>query len=240
MKRNYVVLTLMLLAFVFFAGTDTVNAQRFQGSLTFNLGSPQGEFNDNLDETGLGVALNYGVVLGKSPFVIGVDLGFMNYGEDSRYESIYNIPDLGVRVENRYNIFQGLAFLRLQPVKNGPIQPYAEVMAGMNYLWTETVLVDEDDWYDDETISSTNFDDAAFCWGVGGGVLIKLGGERPPGPNKRGTEFFLDLKARYLFGGKAEYLQEGSIVIDGNDVTYYYNESKTDLLNFQAGIAIKF
>lgn len=240
MKRNYIVISLVFFVSILFIGTETVNAQRVQGGLTFNMGFPQGEFKDNMDNTMLGVALNVGVALGKSPFVAGVDLGFLNYGSDKRYESINNIPDLLMRIEHSYNIFQGLGFLRFQPVKKGPLQPYGEVLAGINYLWTETSLEGDGDVFEDDIIRSTNYDDSTFCWGFGGGVLVKLGGKRTGSHKKSDTEFFLDLKARYLFGGKAAYMQEDSIIVYDNEATYIFYESKTDLLNFQAGIAVKF
>jgi len=67
-----------------------------------------------------------------------------------------------------------------------------------------------------------------------------LGGGRQSHRGKRSAEFLLDVKARYLIGGNARYLQEGSILRDGNNITYLYDESNTDLFSIQAGLTINF
>jgi len=213
-------------------------AGNFQGSLYFDMGFPNGEFKDNLDKTGLGMGLNFGIKLGDTPFVLGLDLSIMNYGSDKRYETLTEIPEFTVKVVNSYNIFQGLVFLRFQPLDRAPVSPYCEVLAGMNYLWAETSI--EDDGWGPEILSTVNFDDYAFSYGIGGGMMIHFGGTRKKPDKRSRTKFFLDLRARYIFGGNAQYLQEGSIVINGDDVTFYYSESKTDLLNLQIGLGIKF
>ena len=51
-----------------------------------------------------------------------------------------------------------------------------------------------------------------------------------------GTSFFIDLKARYLLGTEAEYLKEGSVVVENGQVTYEVSKSKTDLLTVQFGV----
>lgn len=54
-------------------------------------------------------------------------------------------------------------------------------------------------------------------------------------------KLFLDMKVRYLKGTEAEYLTEGSII--GNQdgtVTLLPSRSKTDLLQYQIGLSVKF
>ncbi|MCF8260143.1 MAG: hypothetical protein K9J12_05160 [Melioribacteraceae bacterium] len=51
----------------------------------------------------------------------------------------------------------------------------------------------------------------------------------------------LDIKARYLYGTKAKYLAEGSIIEDGNgNVFYDISESTTDLLTIHVGVIFSF
>lgn len=221
-----------VLVFVFFFGSSVVSAEEFQGSLMFDIGFPKGDFKENLDRNGYGIGINAGVRIGNTPFVIGGEFGYLNYGRDTRYESPYNIPDLTMRVINRYNIMQCHAFLRLQPLR-GAIRPYVDFLVGFNYLWTETTLEEEDEW-DEEVASSTNFSDTAFSYGVGGGIMIRLGDSRP------GTKYFLNLSARYLLGGNAEYLQKGSIIVSDQSVEYLVSESETNLFNVQVGVAMTF
>lgn len=218
------------------------DGSRFQGGITFSMGFPQGDFKKNLDSTGFGVGLNAGVQLGHSPFIVGVDANILNYGSDKRTVYIDGIPELPLYVYHRYNIFQGLGFLRIQPMNRGVIRPYVEFLAGVNYLWAETSLEDDHhDWHDGDNYSTTSFDDASFCYGAGAGVLLQLAKTRPRHKYERGVEFLLDLRARFMFGGETQYLDEGSIENTPKDgVVYYYYESKTDLLNLQAGLCLRF
>jgi hypothetical protein len=226
------IVTLIALGFIFTGHTGF--ARFFHGSMTFSMGFPQGEFKDNVDRIALGVDLTFGVKLGKSPFMLGIDLGVLNYGSDRRYEYLYGVPEFQFRVKHDYNLFQGLVFLRFQPVKNARVRPYIDALAGFNYLWADTSLDNNRDEEEEITLA-VNYDDSAFSYGLGGGVLVKLGRKRT-----RGVEFFIDLRARYIFGGKAEYLTEGSILVEDQEVTYLVYESRTDLLTFQIGFGLNF
>ncbi|MGD2091703.1 MAG: hypothetical protein PVH61_36355 [Candidatus Aminicenantes bacterium] len=222
--------TLIALGFIFTGHTGF--ARFFHGSIAFSMGFPQGEFKDNVDHIALGVDLTFGIKLGKSPFMLGLDLGVLNYGSDRRCEYLYGVPEFQFKVIHDYNLLQGLVFLRFQPAKNARVRPYIDALAGFNYLWSDTSL---DDHGDEEITLAVNYDDFAFSYGLGGGVLVKLGRKRP-----RRVEFFIDLRARYIFGGKAEYLTEGSILVDEQEVTYLVYESRTDLLTFQIGFGLNF
>ncbi|UCH92500.1 MAG: outer membrane beta-barrel protein [Candidatus Aminicenantes bacterium] len=234
-KKQLTVFSIMVFILIFCY--QAAYAAQFQGSLTFNMGFPQGEFNENLEKNGFGLGFNFGVKMGKSPFVLGAEMGILNYGQDTRYESFYNIPDLVVKVVNSYNILQGHVFLRFQPTARGSFHPYIDALLGLNYLWAQTSIEDNDDEGD---ISSVNYDDTASSYGIGGGLMVRLGGAKERHSQKKIMEFLLDFRVRYLWGGNAEYLQEGSIVVDGQEVTYYVSESKTDLLTFQIGFALNF
>lgn len=45
---------------------------------------------------------------------------------------------------------------------------------------------------------------------------------------------------RYIFGGKAEYLTKGSILVENQEVTYLVYESRSDLLTLQIGFGLNF
>jgi hypothetical protein len=74
--------------------------------------------------------------------------------------------------------------------------------------------------------SEESFKDTVLSYGLGVGLKIQMG-----------YSTFLDLRMRYLFGGNAEYLKEGAIVINGSDVSFISTKSKTNLLTFQIGIS---
>ena len=121
--------------------------------------------------------------------------------------------------------------LRLQP-PSGPVQPYVDGLFGMKYFFTETSIHD-DDFYDEEIASTTNFDDAALSYGVGGGLDIML-------HQGRGAAIMINAGARYLFGRQAEYLQEGSIERRNGQVFFTTDRSETDILMIQLGVTLKF
>ena len=54
------------------------------------------------------------------------------------------------------------------------------------------------------------------------------------------AEVMFDLKVRYLVGGEAEYLKEGSVIIRNGRAYYDVVKSKTDLLSVHIGIVALF
>ena len=208
----------------------------FQGGLNFMAGFPQGEFKDNLDENGYGLAGEFLYSPSISPLGIGVSLGFMNYGEESRREPFSTtIPDVEVEVKTTNNIVMGHLLLRAQ-VKQGPIRPYAEGLVGFNYLFTETKIEDVDD--EEEIASSTNLDDGVFSYGAGGGVMLRLYTGKVK--KTKTLSILLNLGVRYILGGEAEYLKEGSIKRVNGRVVFDKIKSKTDLLTARFGVAVEF
>jgi hypothetical protein len=208
----------------------------FQGGLNFMAGFPQGDFKDNVDENGFGIGGEFLYSPSTTPLAFGVSLGFMNYGEESRREPFSTtIPDVEVEVKTTNNIVVGHLIFRAQ-VKQGPIRPYVDGLVGFNYLFTETKIEDVDD--EVEIASSTNLDDGVFSYGIGGGVMLRL----YTGKTKKAKTWsiLLDLRFRYIVGGEAEYLKEGSIKRVNGKVVFDKIQSKTDILTTQLGVTVVF
>ena len=51
---------------------------------------------------------------------------------------------------------------------------------------------------------------------------------------------YIDMAVRYLKGGRAEYLKEGSIRIEGDQVLYDVSQSTTDLITGYIGVSFSF
>ena len=206
-----------------------------QVGINFLMGFPQGEFEENVDETGLGIAGDILYSPSRFPFGVGISVGYMTYGSESRREPFSTtIPDVEVEVNTKNNVVLFHFLFRTQ-LKQGPIRPYAEGLIGFNYLFTETSIEDVDDR--EEVASSNNLDDGVFSYGGGGGVMVKL----YSGVGDEGHRFsiLLDLRMRYIAGGKAEYLKEGSIRRAGGRVEFDVLESRTDILTGQIGVTIE-
>ncbi len=238
MQQNVLIKGLVLVLLTIVISSAGVSAQyNFMGGLHFNGGYPQGDFKDQLDRNAYGAGAQFFYSPSRSPFAIGVELGVKNYGNEDRRERFSTtIPDVTVKVETSNNMVDGFLILRGQ-VPNGPIRPYVDGLVGFNYLFTETKISDASDG--DKVASSTNQDDAVFAYGAGGGVMVRVydGGNSE---GKKPFQILLDAGVRYVIGGEAKYLKEGSIRREGGNVTYDLIESKTDMLRLHVGVVGRF
>jgi hypothetical protein len=227
---------LTILIFLSSAGAAAF-AQSLQGGLDFMVGSPQREFRKNVDNVGLGIAGNFGYAPEGTPVMLGVEFAFMNYGSTERREAFSTtIPDVFVNVSTTNNFALAHAILRLQP-NSGTIRPYLQGMIGLNYLFTET-KIENINVPGQEVASSNNLSDGAFSYGAGAGLLIWV--YSPESEDSKLADLFVDVGTRYVFGGEAEYLKEGSIRNVNGRVQYDVLKSKTDLLVFHVGVSVRF
>jgi hypothetical protein len=232
------ILTVALISF--FTVQDIYTQPRFQGGINFEMGFPQGDFESNLDNVGFGLGLDFSVFPKLIPFGAGISFTFLNYGNETRREPFsLTIPDVTVEVETQNSIVQGFFILRLQP-NSGFIRPYMEGLFGFSYLFTKTKIKDESDW--EEIASSTNFDDFTYSYGACGGVMIQVydGTKKTPADVGFAPTILIDLRVRYLIGGEAEYLKEGSITHDNDQLYYNVNKSDTDLMTVHVGVVLEF
>lgn len=222
----------------------TVYSQEIQTEIDLGVGIPQGDFRDQSDHVGGGINLLGGYRFANSPVMLGLEFGFMNFGTDTREEPLSTtIPDLTVEVENSYNLVHGdLVFRLISPPST--FRPYVDGLLGFNYFFTETVIRDRDDFFDEEKLSDTNYEDTALSYGFGAGMQIRLWQRseeiiKNPG-DVEPSSVYLNLRGRYMFGREAEYLQKGSIQIDEGQVEYDVSESGTDLLHIKIGVVVNF
>ena len=206
------------------------------GGLNIMLGFPMGEFKEEIDRLGYGLSGHF-LFLAPTvnrPFGIGLNVGYLNYGQETRREPFsLTIPDVTVDVERSNNLVNFHVLFQLG-FGSGSVRPFVEGLFGGSYIFTETTIRSRGA---EEVASSNNFDDFAWSYGAGGGLLILLSS------GEEGEDFgsiFLDLKARYLFGSEAEYLKEGSVIVSGGNVTYQVTKSKTDLLTVHVGVVAYF
>ena len=203
--------------------------------LNFTLGFPMNEFKQNVKRTGFGGSLQFLLwnPTPDLPYSFGLNLGYINYGIESRTEPYsYTIPDVSVNVSRTNNIIN-FHFLSQVILPYGNFRPYMEFLLGGSYIFTMTQI---DSYGSDETTSTTNFDDWAWSYGAGAGFLIKLSSDSIKAENI--GAIYLDFKVRYLYGTEAQYLKEGSVTIRNGQAFYDVSKSKTDLLTAQLGVII--
>jgi hypothetical protein len=215
-----------------------------EGSLSFTLGVPSGEFRDQIEDPGFGGSVFAGVRFGASPFVLGLDLNVLVYGRsrDTVPFSTTIGPRVLVDVVTTNSIVQPHLALRLQPA-DGLVRPYVDGLLGFKYLFTETSVRDDDRNQDDDPIASTtNFDDFAFSGGAGAGLDIRMYRGTAAGDVR---DVSLHLGVQYLVGQEAEYLAEGDLIDDNNNGRLDPDEldvrrSTTTLIQPQIGVAVRF
>lgn len=240
--KTFYLLSILLFSSIVLLHTTT-NAQELDAGVNFQVIVPQNEFSESINTIGFGLNINGLYRFPQSPFGLGLDFNFNNFGRDTREEPLSTtIPDLKVRVENEYNLVQGLMVAKVQP-QDGVLRPYAEGLAGFNYFYTQTSIENRRNQGEEPIARDTNFEDWAFAWGGGGGLMIRVFDRRgsanltAENPIAAG---YINLGARYLNGSEAEYLREGSIVIENGSVTYDTLQSRTDMLVIQLGFVLRF
>ena len=211
-------------------------AQEVQGGVDFLIGVPQGEFRRNVDKTGFGIVANVGLAPETIPVMIGIEAGYLNYGSESRREPLSTtIPDVTVDVNTTNNFVLGHAIVRVQP-NVGTVRPYLQGLLGMNYLFTKTTIENRA-LPGQEVASDVNKSDVTFSYGGGVGIMVNVySGEE----EESLRNVLIHAGARYVAGGRAQYLREGSIRREAGNVTYDTLESTTDLLSILIGVSFYF
>ncbi len=234
MKKFLPTLIIVCLALLFLEkDNQKAYAQEAVANLQFQVGVPQGQFRDQLEEIGVGINGMIGYMLPNSPLVLGLDMGFMVFGQDKRTEPLSStIPDLRVEVENSYNLFHAHFLARITG-RDEIFRPFADFLVGFNYFFTQTTVRSRGGF--DDVFTDTNFDDFAFSYGLGAGMKYRVYKDE-----NSGSRIFINLQGRYLLGNDAEYLRPGSVIIENGDVSFDVRKSATNLMYFQLGVAIAF
>lgn len=221
-------LSVILVLFILLWHSPGYSVERFQVSLHFTLGFPQGEFRQNVDKVGIGGSGYFAYRFKESPFSVGASIGVLVYGSETRIELLNAaIPEVEVNVTTRNYILMCHLVFRAQPPE-GKFRPYVEGLVGFHYLWTDTGVYNQGCCYK-KIASSVNQSDWTWSCGAGCGLLMRVYEIRKNREQKT-FAIFIDLGARYLKGGKAEYLREGSIL----------QISNTDLITARLGLSFTF
>lgn len=230
--KSKLLLSVMLAMFPVFL----IAQHPFNIELSFAYGEPKGGFEQTLDRDAYGFDVAFTYQLAASPIHFGMGMTYQNYGwrERSEYFSP-NIQEVLVRVRTTNNIFIPHLIARIEP-DLGFMSPFVEGTLGVNYLYTESRIVD--DWDDQDIASTVNHDYLTTNTGVGGGVKFRL----YDGTDSDGDPFKLSLiiKSRFMLGGEADYLREGDLQRNRRGLVYNLNRSRTDLRTFNVGFVLSF
>ncbi|MCU7496477.1 MAG: PorT family protein [Ignavibacteria bacterium] len=243
MKNRFTIFVLFISLFCLYGRAFAQSA-----GINFMMGFPQADFQKSINRTGFGIGgeVNFWSVSPSMPFTLGLDASYLNYGSEDRNEPFsYEVPDVTVNVNRTNNIVNFHLLFKIMPPE-GNLRPYIEGLLGGSYLYTETKVGNTGN-YDEEVASTTNFDDWAWSYGGGGGLMFKVfdfNSSEAEDENflSRWKNFslWIDLKARYMLGSQAEYLKEGSMRIDRGRVYITPSKSDTDLITAHFGVIVQF
>lgn len=231
MMKKYNLVPLILLL-----GTNlSVFSQSFQLDVNALVGTPKGVFMDELNRNSIGVDLALTYQIENTPIYVGTGITLQNYGWKERDTYLYNAPEIDVSVRTTNNIVTPYFILKLEE-QVGRVSPFIEAQLGINYLYTESTLIDS--WDEEEIASDINYDYYTTSSGFGGGLKFKLyEGFTQTGKH---NNINLVLKGKFMNGGNARYLKEGDLHVNGNDLILNVRESRTDIISYSVGISFSF
>jgi len=233
-------LVVLLAAGMFFgAGNLPAAGQgRFFIGLHGQGGMALGEFRDHLTSGFGGFHMEFHYApFRKAPFTVGFSLGFNIYGLE-RYEDYFSsrYADFYIDMTTTNSMINGLLSLRCR-LGRGVLQPYVEGLAGLGVIWTETSADNSGDSWDQ--FQTENLCDSFGVYGAGAGVMITVMRVQGLGGRKI-MEGMIDVRGRYLKGGRAEFLLEGGIRREEDRLVYDVRESRIGAWTILAGCVLRF
>lgn len=217
-------LALSLLALVVGAGSASAQYRGLRevrgdaGMFGVNLavGAPQGDFARNVDVAG-GLDAFGTVNLGAgNPLGLRFEGAYLVYGSDHQFDlnTTYAIATLGVGPQIT--------------VGQGPTRLYGFGTVGFSYISAYSSFPDGCGCY--SSSSQTDFSDWTSSLQAGGGMLLTLG---------RRTPVSLDIGARYLSSGFANYVAPGDVQPQPNgDIVVYTSRARPNLTIVHFGVSI--
>ena len=199
---------------------------RFSFGGDLMVAQPKGELASNVS-TGYGFDVNGLFRLDQKGWLnLRADLGGVQYGHERQRVGSLVTGRVNLDVSTDNWIGYGSIGAQVQ-VPDGWFRPYANAAIASTYFWTVSSLSGADSY---NYASDTNYDDWSHAWVFGGGVMIPFG-------KSLGA---LNLGAKYHYGARASYLNEGDITDnpDGS-ITLNPRSSKTDLVLWQVGVSFK-
>ena len=213
-------LALLLLALVVGAGSASAQYHGLRevrgdaGMFGVNLaiGAPQGDFAQNVDVAG---GIDAFAAVGN-PVGLRLEGAYLVYGSDNQFDlnTTYAIATIGVGPQIT--------------VGQGPMRLYGFGTVGFSYISAYSSFPDGCGCY--SYGSQTDFSDWTSALQAGGGMLLTLG---------RRTPVSLDIGARYLYSGFANYVAPGDVQPQPNgDIIVYTSRARPNLTVLHFGVSI--
>ncbi len=205
----------------------TLSKAQTQVDFGFNgqIGFPIQEFAEKTNVVGLGGGFYTLIAPFKQKQLrLGFTMDYQIYGNKARY-------DWGsgwkVSVNNNLLMLHSLVRFNLRPTSK--VQPYFDGLLGAKHFYTRTKFKEIGNR--DNVFGKTNFGDWALSYGGAAGLQFFM------------SEYvYFDLRATYLNGNEATYVDKKSILNNPNnlnDVLFTTKTSRTDMVLVHFGIVAK-
>ncbi|MCF8238895.1 MAG: hypothetical protein K9I85_12105 [Saprospiraceae bacterium] len=197
---------LTLVSLLLIMALTTAQAQREIGTfgLGFQVGIPNGAFQDAYDKVGFGGGMDiYFKIHQNAPLYAGLNLSLMGF-EQLRRDFNVLLPGGFVgeyRLRASSNLFSGYGGLRIMPSTGGWVQPYAEGLIGFKNFFVSKRLEQRENFSNEwQEYDSDTDGDWALGYGGAAGIMFYFGQ----------SGIALDLRCSYLAGGEVTFykLQE--------------------------------
>jgi len=204
----------------------------------FGASIPRGAFAQEVSKTGFGLHMMVGYRLAHLPLELAVSLDAVLYGYQTDQKPLGSVnPASYELVLDRYQYMLPLhAHLRYAP-SWGKIAPFAEAFGGMRLISTRTTARGNQliavAGNPEAFSSKATYNDFTVSYGLGAGIHYKLA-------DVGNLHYRLQLSARWLNGGKANYLGVDDLVIQDNQLVYQPRFSETSVVALNLGLSILF
>jgi hypothetical protein len=189
------------------------------------LGAPRGALAEEADVAG-GLAGHALFGTRSRALALRVDGSWLLYGSETVRVPVARTAGRIVREVTTDNWVAQLGLGPQLVLPVGGVRPYVHAFVGASYLSTTSQRRDPDGFV---SAASTNFDDTAFSYGGGGGLLVPL----------RGRGLSLDLGVRYVRTGSVRFLGEGDLGPDAASVRAPPHRGRANVLEFRVGLAFR-
>lgn len=228
--------------FVLLIGTQQLIAQHHQQgsndkndrrpmtvSFGMRLGIPQGEFDIVYDRELFGLGGNFSVPFRRLPFEWGLDVGWQRMGSTETTVAIDEefVDATEADLDLNADMWAYHTFMRFKPLR-GRVCPYADAYAGVRTFSARTRI--RVDGLEEPLSNERNAMDAAFSYGWGAGLMVKLN-----------NTVNVEAGFQKLEGGKVTYVDPASISVSPDGAVGFGTlTSNSDLFNIHLGIGFNF
>lgn len=212
-------------------GSSKGNHDRRPMTVSFGmrLGVPTGEFDLVYDRELFGLGGNFSVPFRRLPFEWGLDVGWQRMGSTETTVAINEefIEATEAELDLNADMWAYHTFMRFKPLR-GRVCPYADAYAGVRTFSARTKI--RVDGLEEPLSNDRNAMDAAFSYGWGAGLMVKL---------KKAVN--VEAGFQKLQGTEVSYVDPESITVSPDGVVGFGTlTSNSDLFNVHLGIGFNF